>query len=746
MVFKSAMWIWMPDSTCGRERSAPLFRREFALEGEATSAILRICGLGCYEAFINGQRVGDSVLDPAQTDYDIRCLYARYDVSSMLAPGANCIGVMLGDGWFSQELVWSRSMSYGEPRMIASLEIKTAEGATTQIVSDSSWQCSRGPVASNNIYAGETYDARLERKGWNMPGYDPGSQPRHFKWEQCGVAEPPGGRLEEQQIPPMKVIELLRPLSISEPQPGCHVVDMGQNFSGWARIKVNALPGSAIRMRFAERLDGNGMIDTASTGLFATNVEQCDTYICKGGGLETWEPRFTYHGYRYVEIAGWPGKPSLEDVIGVVVHSALKPAGSFSCSDEKLNQLHGMALWTHRSNIHGIPEDCPARERCGWLGDAHIVCRYSFYNFDGEAFWGKFLDDIETSRLRNGGLPPFIAPGKRNWGNASPDWMAAMILIPWRHYLHYGKLATLEKHWDGMRAVIRHFKEISDNWLLPHGLGDLFEPGLTPAPSLTPPVKTSTIIFGDCASAMSSAAQALGQGDEAKVFAEWASCIRSAFQKAFYDPVKCSFGSQTADAMALHCGFAPEGKEQAVADSLAADVRMRDIHLSTGIIGLQFIFESLTSYGHGELALALMRQESHPGFGCWIANGATTLWEYWGGSGKVDAAHGPRSLNHPMMGGFDTWFYNTLAGIKPDAQGPGFKRFILAPHPIAGISWVDCVHHSPMGRIASKWELKGAEFKWRIEVPPGAIAMALQPGCVAPVAVQPGCHDFTSAI
>jgi alpha-L-rhamnosidase len=711
----------MPEALRGQ--SAPLFRREFQVEGVVSSARLEICGLGFYEAWINGRRVGDQVLDTAQTDYEVRCLYAAHDVTDHVLSGANAIGVMLGDGWFNQNRVWNddKGLSYGTPRLLARLRIRLASGACLEIRTDETWQCRAGPVLASNLYAGERYDARAEAPGWNRAGL-----PRQG-WSPVECVSGPGGRLESQRIPPIRAIEELRPRAISEPRPGCHVVDMGQNFSGWARIQVRAPAGTEVRLRFAEAVSPDGMIDTASTGVFATHVEQTDTYICKGGGVEVWEPRFTYHGYRYVEVAGWPGTPAPADITGVVVHTALPEAGRFECSDARLNQLHRMALWTHRSNIHGIPEDCPARERCGWLGDAHLVCEYSFFNFQGMSFWEKYLDDIESSRQLTGGLPGCIAPGKRNWSPATPDWMAALVLIPWRLHVHYGTRAVLERHFDGMRAVLEHFRSQSKEWILSGGLGDWFDPGTSAEPTYTPEALTTTVWFHECARIMARTAEALGRAEEAARYDSWLEPIRRAFLARFYDPGRHTFGSQTANAMALHFGLAPSGDTAQVVGSLVCDIReTHGLHHTTGIMGVRYLFEALTRHGEGTTALALMRQDTPPSFGDLILRGATTLWEYWG-EPEVEKAHGPRSLNHPMMGGFDNWFYNTLAGIRPDEHQPGFRHFFLEPHPIPGLSFVRVHHDSPRGRIVSDWRMEKGRFMWSVAVPPNATATAILP-------------------
>lgn len=741
MFSKSSQWIGMPDALRGR--SAPLFRREFFIERNVASARLVICGLGCFEASLNGRRVGDHLLDPAQTDYEERVFSVIHDISSHLRIGQNVIGVMVGDGWFNQDLVWTKDFSYGSPRLIATIEITYMDGTRLTIPTDKHWLCARGPVVSNNLYSGELYDARMEQPGWDEAEFDIGKWKHFSRWVVAEPVAAPPGKMEEQKIPPIKAIETLTPQSITQPQPGYYVVDMGQNFSGWVRIRLRATAGSCIRLRYAEALATDGMVDTASTGFFATGVEQVDSYTCKGGEEELWEPRFTYHGFRYVEVVGWPGEIEAEAITGVVVHTALEQAGFFECSDDRLNQLHHIALWTHRSNIHGFPEDCPVRERCGWLGDAHIICDYSFFNYAGDLFWEKYIGDIESARLLNNGLPPMIAPGRRTGGTASPDWMAAMLIVPWTHYVFYGRRTVLERIWDGMCAVLKHFETLAKDGLLYEGLGDWFDPGESARPSNTPPVKTSTLIFGQCAQILSKVSTILGHRQEALHYAGLAAQIRSAFRSAFYDCNRHDFGSQTANAMALALGYCEPEETRLVAATLANDVRqLHKDHLSVGIMGMKYLFESLTRHGHGATALALMHQDTYPGFGDLIAKGATTLWEYWG-EPEVDALHGARSLNHPMMGGYDSWFYNTLAGIRPSADHPGFRRFFLEPHPLPGLDWVKVTYDCPHGRITSEWRNENATFSWDIVVPEETVALARLPGTATSFELFPGTYNFS---
>jgi alpha-L-rhamnosidase len=727
-------WISMRHRSEGRH--APMFRREFSLDAAVASARLNICGLGYYEAWINGQRVGDHVLDPAQTDYEERVFYVSHDVSGLVRPGVNCVAVMLGNGWYNQDRVWGENgFSYGSPRLLLGLHVSLADGSSETVGTSPSWKCASGPVTDNNVYAGERYDARLEQPGWQCAGFDDSS------WEPAEVVAGPGGRLEKQEMPPIRKIEELTPTAICPVGGGRYVADMGQNISGWARIRVNAEAGTEIRMRFAESVDTAGQLDMASTGVFATGVEQEDSYVCKGGE-ETWEPRFTYHGFRYVEVTGWPGPLSASDIAGVVVHTDLATAGNFECSDTRLNQLHDMALWTHRDNIHGLPEDCPTRERCGWLGDANLVAEYSMWNYQGKAFWEKYLGDIETARALNNGLVPNVVPGRRcSRAEANPDWAAAYIMLPWHLYQFYGDREVLARHWQGMTQLMDRYAETAEGWVLPRGYGDYFDPGTDAIVSHTPVALTSSLWFHRCAEVMGSIATVLGFPDAAGMYGNWRERIAAALADRFFNRGGGSFGSQAGNALALAFGVLPD-EEARIFDALVADILTRDTHLNVGVMGLRYLFEQLTRRGRGDLALALMRQDSYPGFGHLIERGATTLWECWGEDGH-DGTHGPRSRNHPFMGGYDNWFFNTLAGIRPDPESPGFRRFFLTPHPIPGLSWVRAHHEAPQGRIASDWRLRDGNFDWRVTVPRHTRATATLPFCGRVEELAPGTHELT---
>jgi alpha-L-rhamnosidase len=698
--------------------TAPLFRKSFQLDCAASKARAYICGLGYYELYINGRRVGDHVLDPAQTDYEERAFYVAYDVTDYLLTGENVVGVMLGNGWFNQSIVWG-GLSYGEPRIILQMRIETEDDHIQMLATDEAWKVAEGPIISNNVYAGEVYDARQEHKGWYERGFNDRS------WGQAFVVDTPTRCLCWQAVQPIKRMQTLQPVAITNPKPAVYVYDMGQNFAGWARLKISAPAGTEIKLRFAETVGEDGMIDPASTGVFATNVVQTDIYICNGNGLEVWEPHFTYHGFRYVEMTGYPGEPGFDKLEGVVVHTAVEKTGHFECSDEMLNRIHKTALWTQISNLHGIPTDCPHRERCGWLGDAHVSAEMTIYNFDIPRFWTKFVEDIETSAITRGFLP-MIAPGKRTGGKASPDWGTAVVQLPWYLYLYYGDTRILLDHYETMKRWLEHLREIAERYIISIGLGDWCPPGSV-EPTETPIALTSTAYFYFDTIIMAEVAQKFGKESDARDYRELAGRIKQAFNDQFFDVMQATYGSQTANCFALYLGLVPKGYEEAVAASLACDVLDKHSgHHSTGITGSRHLYWVLGCYGYGDIAQTILHQTTYPSIGYLFSLGATTFWETWGES-DIDEKWGPRSLNHPMQGGFDAWFYQGIAGINPIAENPGFKHIVLQPQLIGDLIFAQAEYESIRGKIVSEWRRRKGVFEWKVSIPANTTATVYIP-------------------
>ena len=693
--------------------SAPMFRREFDVAKEVEKAQVYICGLGYYELTINGIKIGDQVLDPGQTDYEERAFYVVHDVTKNLNTGANAVGVILGDGWYNQTAVneakygWG-DVVYGKPRLILQLVITYTDGTETVVISNDSWKGSGSPILTNNVYAGETYDARLEQPGWDTADFDDSA------WKPVHIAEPPGGVLVSQKIPPVKRMETIKPVSITNPKPGVYVYDMGQNFAGWAKLKVEAKRGTTIQLRFTEAVYEDGSIDPASTGVGAIHVIQTEKYTCKGNGIEIWEPRFTYHGFRYVEMTGFPGTPSLDNLEGIAVYTAVDKAGNFETSDDMLNRIQRTVLWTQVSNLHSVPEDCPAREKCGWLGDAHVTAEMTIYNFDIPLFWTKYVRDIETNRRSRNGIVEDIAPGKRQEPGEHPDWGSAFIQIPWYMYLYYGDTGVFSEHYQGMSEFLAHVTGLAKDYIVYDGYGDWCPPGGA-RPTETPVALTSTAYFYFDAKLMAKMAQLLGKNQDALKYRELADNIKNAFNEHFYNRANKTYGSQTAEAFALYLELVPEGDEKTIAQSLVKDITEKhNGHHSTGVTGSLHLYRQLTRYGYGDLAHQLLQNTDYPSIGYLFSLGATTMWESWG------VRHG--SLNHPMQGGFSVWFYQGIGGINPDPENPGFKHIIFRSPSRGNLKNASVNYRSVYGNISSEWLVNGNIFHWNIIVPANTTA------------------------
>ena len=737
---------WITIGQRQNQDAAPMLRSEFTINKPVEQAYIYVCGLGYYELYINGGKIGDNVLDPAQTDYEQRVFYIPYNVTDKLKQSHNAIGVILGDGWYNQNKVWQKGKHkveggtvYGRPKVLLQLEITYTDGSIETVVTDEKWKAATGPIVANNVYAGESYDARLERLGWAGAGLDDSD------WSNAVLIDAPGGKLVSQALPAIKRIKTIQPIGIAKPKPGVYVYDMGQNFAGWARLKVKASAGTAIKLRFAEVLAPDGSIDPASTGPDATGVVQTDIYVCKGDGTEIWEPRFTYHGFRYVEMTGFAGKPSLDNLEGIVVHTAVEPAGHFQCSDEMLNRIHQAAIWTQVSNLHGVPTDCPARERCGWLGDTHVAAEMSIYNFDMALFWTKYIGDINTAAsgqyqttrygtgfhirhigTKQAGIPTMIAPGRRGRAEASPDWGTATVQLPWYIYLYYGDEYILRRHYSSMKQWADHLNNLAENGIVSQGLGDWCPPGGNSKMECPIPL-TSTAYYYFDVKILADTAEILGKTDDAANYRNLAADIRTAFINRFFDAEQATYGCQTADAFALYLALVPKGRGAAIADRLARNVvEKHDGHLSTGIHGLRHLFWALSLYGHDDVAYRVLTQTTFPGFADMFARGATTLWETMMPP-RSDGRLPDGSHNHPMQGGFDAWFYSGIAGINPMPESPGFKHVALYPNLINQLQWADASYRSIYGLIESRWQNEDGNFQWYITIPPNTTATVLVP-------------------
>ncbi|WP_336775924.1 family 78 glycoside hydrolase catalytic domain [Paenibacillus sp. MMO-58] len=632
----TAQWIGADETI-----ASPLFRTSFHIHKAVKRASISVSGLGYFKLYMNGNRVGDHVLVPNWTDYDDRKIegllypfddqtskrvnYLQYTVTDNIRQGENAIGVMLGNGFYNQtERTIEGKMRYGAPKLILQLTITYEDGTVDFIRSDESWKCSSGPIVFNNIFYGEIYDARLEQPGWNDQGFDDSS------WEQARLVRSPKGQLTAQMSPRDKKISTLKPISCAEPQPHTYIFDFGQNFSGWVRIRMQGDTGQQVTLKFAENLSADGALDTLSCG--GDDQIQSDTYIMKGEGIEQYEPRFVWHGFRYVEVTGYPGVPNLTDLEGIVVHASVEPTGEFSCSDPLLNQVQSAYRWSQLTNMHGgVPSDCPHRERLGYTGDGHLTAESASYNFDMAAFYAKWIEDISDSQNKRTGFVPHTAPF--NGGGGGVAWGSAYIIMPWTMYRMYGDRRLLAEHYEGMQSWIYYLGtrnrgghlvefEEPDSWFL----GDWCIPGANELP----PTLVSTFYYAYTVKMMSKAAAVLGHEEDSKHYAELFDLICAAFNEAFFNPETATYsiGRQGADLFPLVLGCVPEGYEDQVWERVLRHYRDdQGGHLDTGIFGTFFLFGLLSERGETDLALKMVTAKDYPGYGYMIENGATTLWE-----------------------------------------------------------------------------------------------------------------------
>ena len=709
---------------------SPLFRREFQIKPGVVRARAYVCGVGYNEVYVNGQRCGDAVLDPGQTTYDMRAFYVTHDLTKLLRPRANAVGVMLGNGFFGQNVGFnSAGLCYGQPALIAKIVVDYADSTTEVINTDPTWKADTGPILLDNVYAGETYDARLEKKDWNKPGFD------DSKWAAAIPVTSPTEKLQAQMIPPIRAIKTLPVQKIIAGENGKWIFDLGQNIAGWAKIHVNAPAGTKLTMKFAETLLPDGKsLDFGTTGIFATGVEQTEIYVCKGGGVETWSPRFTYHGFRYIEVSGLPKPPDKHFLEGVVVHTDVTPQGSFTCSDELLNRIYGTSMWTIEDNMHSVMEDCPHREKCGWLGDAHATGETTMFNYDMAQFWTKFVDDIGTTLGRGGatywgqkatpGIPCNIAVGKRLCQEARPDWGAAYVLLPWYLYNFYGDTEVFTRHYEHLKNWINYVRGLREDGIVVRGYGDWCPPGGNTKMECAPPL-TSTAFFYGTLNIMENFAKQLGKSDDAAAYAKLAVETKAAFNKKFFDPKTGGYGSQTADAVALRFGIFPDGQGSAVAKSLRDElVDQHQGHAFVGIHGGKPLYTQLCENGYGDIAITSMKTITWPSFAYTLAQGFTT-WPEEADEFSPTERITNRSLNHPMQSGFASWFHESVGGIRPAA--PGFKRIELKPHGYTQFAWAKVEHDSLYGPIQSDWRVKNGKFNWRVSVPVNATATVYVP-------------------
>ncbi len=724
----TAKWIGQAGPRAGW---APYLRREFRVRGPVARARLYLCGLGYGEAWLNGARVTENVLEPSITNFEKLVEYAAYDVTGQLCAGGNALGVVLGCGFYNQDRVWcDGTLYYGAARLLAELHIWYADGGRDVIVSDESWQCDYSPITLNNVYGGETYDARLEQPGWCRAGFDAAG------WSSAIEMAAPGGALVCRQMPPIRRYRRVQPVSVTHLHPGSSdqtwIVDMGENFAGWAKIHIPYSPaGAEYVLRFAERLK-DGSLDFTTCGTFHTCLLQQDRYIAKGTpGGESFEPSFTYHGFRYIEITGI-NKMSRDlppDFLEVyAINTALEPAGQVQTNHPLANALQTMGLRTVLSNYHGIPEDCPVREKCGWLGDAQLVCECAVNNFDMALSYEKYLEDIRTTKEVYGTWQ-MIAPGKRTCGDASPLWGCAQVVIPWTMYLYYNDIAVLEKYYPLMKEWVEHEHARSEDYVIGVGLGDWCPPGDVAEGEHIPVPFSSTAEFYHVAVLTAKAADVLGRAEDAAALRALAEKVRDSINRHFLDAAVPTYGTMGADGVALAYGICPQELREAVAADCARILRERCRGgLRTGIYGNKYMIPAMTEMGYADDMLAALFHPQESSFATMMANGATSVWEGFDARGEWRGFDGGEaSLNHPMHFAFASWYYTHVLGIRPLEEAPGYHRFLVRPTTMAQLGEATGSRETPYGTIYVGWKMDYDTFTLRLCVPANTRAVCELP-------------------
>jgi len=693
---------------------SPHLRKEFKVEKPVRRATLYATALGLYEIRINGARVGADYFTPGWTDYNRRIYYQTYDVTSMLRPGANALAAILSDGWYAGNVGGRGQRIYGSKlRLRGQLQIEYEDGSNEVVLTDQSWRASCGPIREADMQAGEAYDARLEMPGWDQPGFD------DRDWKRVDLTESVSVPLEAYPgIPVRKTLEI-RPIELNSPRPGVYVFNLGQNFAGWAKLKVQGGRGDKVTLRFAERLNKDGNIYT----LNLRSARATDSYVLKGSDVETWEPRFTYHGFQYVELTGFPGTPTLDSITGIVAHSDLRITSSFESSDPLVNKIYLNTLWGQRSNYFEVPTDCPQRdERLGWTGDAQVFIPAAAFNMDVAPFFTKWLVDLEDGQYPDGAFPD-VAP--RVAANAAAGWGDAGIICPRNIFRFYGDKRILEKHYQAMARYLQFLTQRSPGYLSPPlgTYGDwlnLSDP--------TPGDLIATAYFGYSAKLMAQMSAALGNTGDAEKYQSTFENVGKAFTERYTSPNgRISGDSQTGYLMALRFGLIPQELRPAASEQLINKIKDRDWSLSTGFLGASLLLPTLSDIGRTDVAYRLILNTRYPSWGYPITQGATTMWERWNSYTQEHGFNTPQmnSFNHYAYGAVSEWIFTTLAGI--DTDGPGFKKIIIRPRPGGGITYAKASYDSIRGKITTHWRIQGSRFQLELTIPANTTATVFIP-------------------
>jgi alpha-L-rhamnosidase len=686
----------------------PYLRHGFRVSKPVSSARLYVSALGLYEAHINGTRVGNDDFTPGWTDYNKRVQYQTYDVTSLLRRGDNAIGALLGSGWYAGNVGFAGTHIYGQqPWFLAQLRIAYSDGTTQTVGTDNTWKTAASPLISADIYQGETYDARSERAGWDRPGFDDSA----WTPAKIGTMKP---NLVPQAGPPVRVDTVLHPVRMTQPKPGTYIFDLGQNMVGWNRLHVSGRAGTTVTLRNGEVLNSDGTLYTANL----RGAADTDHYTLKGGGNETYESRFTYRGYRYVEVTGYPGTPKLSSVDGVVAHADAPPNGTLTTSDPLVNQIQHNIVWSQKGNFFSVPTDCPQRdERLGWTGDIAAFVPTSTFNMDADTFLAKFTTDMADDQTADGAFTD-VAPAV-SAGSGTAGWGDAGVIIPYTLWQRYGDVQVIHDRYPAMTKWIDYLKAHSTGLIRPaQGYGDWLNVN-----DDTPLDLIGTAYFAHSVDLVAQMADAIGEHTAAASYRTLWGQIRDAFDAKYVQPDgTVGGGSQTAYALALSDDLVPSARVTAAADKLVANIAAHGGHLTTGFLGTGSLLPTLTRTGHTDVAYQILEQTTFPSWGYEIGKGATTTWERWDGI-KPDGTFndpGMNSFNHYGLGSVGDWMYQNIAGIAPTA--PGYRSIAIRPRTGGSLTWASAHYRSAYGEISTRWSLSHGVFTLEVTVPVGTTA------------------------
>jgi alpha-L-rhamnosidase len=712
-----------PDEMLEHAEPAAYLRREFKLDRPAKRATLYATARGLLELELNGRRVGDSVLAPGWTDYDQRIQYSAHDVTDLLQAGDNVLGGILGEGWYAGFVGFMpkrRGALYGErTELLCELHIELAGGGELVVCSDEGWRgTATGPIRYSDLLQGERYDARRELGGWSEPGFDDRA------WRPALCSSLDRVALVPEQGQPIRVTQELRPASVSRSGPDTHIFDLGQNMVGWARLQIEGEEGTRVELRFGEMLDEDGSLYRGNL----LGARQADIYILAGGGVEVFEPRFTFHGFRYVEVSGFPGPLDADAITGCVVQSDTPATASFGCSNEMVNQLYANITWGQRGNFLSVPTDCPQRdERLGWLADAQVFLPTASLNADVAAFMTKWGEDLLDAQGENGCYPD-VAPRGSWLRDGAPGWADAGVIVPWLLYRRYGDRRLLERHWPHMERYLDHLRRSNPDLLWRRRRNSDYGDWLSIGEE-TPKDLLATAYWAHDAKLMAEVARALGRDDRAEAYDRLREGIVVAFNEAFVgDDGLVEGDTQTGYLLALAFDLLPEELRAPAAARLVANIERHDWHLTTGFIGVGLLCPTLTAVGYADVAHRLLLQDTFPSWGYSIRQGATTIWERWDGYTEHSGVQSERmnSFNHYSLGSVGAWLIESVAGIRSDEAGVAYEHVVVEPVP-GGLSAARGSYRSIRGEIVSDWVREEGRFRLTVRIPPNLNATVVMP-------------------